>query len=353
MSARTQRALVFDGVGKTKIITSKAYPSLSANDVIIKVKAVTLNPTDWAHLDGYMGPLPAGASLGSDFAGDIVEVGSEAQNKGFKIGDAVAGFTRGGSIDEQNGSFQEYIKMPAELVWHKPSSLPYEDASSMGGIALSTAVYSLISQLGLPKPWEPKPEKVAPILIWAGSTSVGLYAISLAKMCDERIPVITTASPHSFDLVKSRGADVVFDYKDPEVSQKIKAWLEQNGHSEGILSGLDCISAHGSTELATEAMNGGVLNVLLPVSTEDGKSWSNSVDVRFMLIYSVLDPKNERDFADMSEWNRRLPSLITEKNFVNANPMEVTVSEGLEGIPAGLDKLRSGKVSGTKLAYVF
>ncbi|KAF8311462.1 GroES-like protein [Clavulina sp. PMI_390] len=376
MSERTQRALVIAATGKTKIITSKAYPRVSPNEVIIKVKAVTLNPTDWMHLDAYMGPLAPDTSLGSDFAGDVVELGAEAQNKarcwltfvlnisciltynsnmdvifqGFKVGDGVAGFTRGGALDKDNGSFQEYIKMRTEHIWHKPSSLPYEDASSMGGIALSTAAYSLIYLLGLPKPWEPRPENVAPILIWAGSTSVGLYAISLAKLCDDRIPVITTASPHSFDLVKSRGADVVFDYKDPEVSQKIKDWAKEQGYAEGILKGLDCISSHGSTTLATEAMGGGMLNVLLMVSPEEGKSWPNGVDVSFVVIYSVLDPKNEKAFASVYEWNQQLPTLITEKNFGNSNPLEV--SNGLENIPDGLERLRAGKVSGSKLAYI-
>ncbi|KAF8311460.1 GroES-like protein [Clavulina sp. PMI_390] len=350
MSAKTQRALVFDGVGKMKIVTSKVYPTLSANHVIIKVKAVTLNPTDWVHLDGYLGELTPGTSLGSDFAGDVVEVGSEAQTKGFKIGDAVAGFTRGGILDRENGSFQEYIKMPAELIWHKPSSLPYEVASSMGGISLSVAVYSLIHRLGLPKPWEPKPEKAAPLLIWAGSTSAGLNAISLAKLCDDRIPVITTASPHNFELVKSRGADVVFDHKDPDVSQKIRAWVKEKGYSGGILKGLDCVSVGGSTELVTEAMSGGVLDALLPVSPGEGKTWPNGVDVRGVAIYTVLDPNNAKEFASIHEWYQHLPSLITEKNFGHCTPLEV--SKGLEGIPDGLDRLRAKKVSGSKLAYI-
>ncbi|KAF8311461.1 GroES-like protein [Clavulina sp. PMI_390] len=350
MSQKSQRALVVESNGKTEIITSKVYPSLLPNEVIIKVKAVTLNPTDWMHLDGIFGNLERGTSLGSDFSGDIVEVGAEAQSKGFAVGNAVAGFTRGGGIDKDNGTFQEYLKMPSELIWHKPSALSYEDASCMGGSTLSTAAHSLIYRLGLPKPWGPKPEKFEPILIWGGSSSVGLYAISLAKLCDNRIPVIATASPHSFELVKSRGADVVFDYKDPEVSQKIRNWVNDKGYPEGIRRGLDCASSNGSTALATAAMNGGVLDILLPVSPGEGKSWPNGVDVRNVNIYYVLDPKNTKDHADMHEWYQRLPSLITEKNFVNSNVLEV--SNGLESIPAGIDRLRSGKVSGKKLAII-
>lgn len=44
--------------------------------------------------------------MGCDFAGDIVELGKNAQDLGFKVGDPVAGFTRGGALDSANGTFQ-------------------------------------------------------------------------------------------------------------------------------------------------------------------------------------------------------------------------------------------------------
>jgi hypothetical protein len=55
------------------------------------------------HLDWL---LPEGASIGCDFAGTVAAVGEKAKDAGFKIGDDVAGFVRGGSIDKDNGAFQ-------------------------------------------------------------------------------------------------------------------------------------------------------------------------------------------------------------------------------------------------------
>lgn len=123
----------------------------------------------------------------------------------------------------------------------------------MGGIALSTAVIALYYRLNLPVPWlsTPIPRANAPILIWAGSTSVGLFAIHLAKLSN--IPVVTTASPHNHELVKSLGADAVFDYKDPEVASKIKAWVKGNGYQR-FDGALDNISEHGSTELVASSL---------------------------------------------------------------------------------------------------
>lgn len=57
--------------------------------------------------------------------------------------------------------------------------------------------------------------------------------------------MISTASPHNHELVKSRGADVVFDYKDPEVSEKIRKWAEEKGYEGGVQRALDNISEHG------------------------------------------------------------------------------------------------------------
>lgn len=135
-------------------------------------------------------------------------------------------------------------------IWHKPEPLSCEDATSMGGVALSTVV------LALSKPWNPPtshpstaslasaaPTSPAPdtTLTWAGSTSVGLFAIALAKLSNPATAVITTASPCNHALLKSLDADAVCDYRDSEVSEKIRAWAEaRNGRRIG--KAFDCIS---------------------------------------------------------------------------------------------------------------
>lgn len=60
--------------------------------------------------------------------------------------------------------------------------------------------------------------------------------------------MISTASPHNHELVKSRGADVVFDYKDPEVSEKIRKWVEEKGYKEGVQKAFDTISEQGKSD---------------------------------------------------------------------------------------------------------
>lgn len=80
--------------------------------------------------------------------------------------------------------------------------------------------------------------KALQILIWSGAPGVGLYAIRLAKLSGAE--VVTTAGPHSHERLKKLGADAVFDYKDPEVSKKIREW--------GTVDfAFDCISKDGKT----------------------------------------------------------------------------------------------------------
>jgi NADPH:quinone reductase-like Zn-dependent oxidoreductase len=105
------------------------------------------------------------------------------------------------------------------------------------------------------------PHESAPwVLIYSGATSVGQYAVQLARLSGYR--VVTTASPKNFALLKSLGADVVFDYHDRDVSQKIKL-----ATGDDLSFGLDTISDSNTIGHAVNSFgkNGGELVVLLPV----------------------------------------------------------------------------------------
>jgi len=75
-----------------------------------------------------------------------------------------------------------------------------------------TNALALYKVLGLPFPAEPRSALQPPsyLLVYGGSTASGTIAIQFAKRSGQT--VITTCSPRNFDLVKSRGADVVLDY---------------------------------------------------------------------------------------------------------------------------------------------
>jgi len=78
-------------------------------------------------------------------------------------------------------------------------------------------------------------------LVYGGSTAVGLYSLQFAKLAGFR--PIAICSPHNFELVKSYGAEAVFDYKTP--AETIKAIKELTGG--GVTIGFDTVSGDPST----------------------------------------------------------------------------------------------------------
>jgi NADPH:quinone reductase-like Zn-dependent oxidoreductase len=89
-----------------------------------------------------------------------------------------------------------------------------------------------------------------PILISGGASSVGLYTIQIAK--HSGLYVIATASERNFDLVRSFGADVVVDYRDPA-----KAAKQIREAAPGpIEHALDCVSTGTSFEIVAASLDG-------------------------------------------------------------------------------------------------
>lgn len=331
----THKALVVVEPGKVAV-KEQPLPKYGDDELLVNVKAVALNPTDWKHIDNLLKP---GQSIGCDFAGDVAAVGSNAQSKGFSVGDPVAGFIRGGFVVHDNGAFQEYVAALPENIWHKPASLPYEDAAPMGGIALSTAVHAIHGTLNFPyESTDPQP-----ILIWSGATGVGMYAIKIASLAG--LKVVTTASEKNWELVKSLGADAVFDYKDPQVVQKIQQWAQSSGHGP-LRAALDTISEHGSTNLCVEAVGqGGRVITLLPPPKEFD---SKGAEVKTILVYTTLKPKNADDHRKMAEWYKKIPSYI-ESGKLYKGIVPLKVFHGFDQLPEAIDYVRQGKVSAQKL----
>jgi len=210
----------------------------------------------------------------------------------------------------------------------------------MGGISLSTAVQALYHRLKLPKPWEPAREPF-PVLIWAGATAVGIFAIRLAKLSGLR--VATTASPKNHEFLKELGAEVVFDYRDPEAPKKIKEWSEGR-----IYHALDTVSLHGSTALAAEAFSdkGGTIITLLPVNRGNEGALATRVEPIREFIYSALDKNEPLDYLAMTEWYTHLPDLAAK---LKVMPLK-SWPGGLDAIPEALEYVRAGKTSAQKIS---
>lgn len=347
--SRSVNLLTGKSFGSDVELAEVSKPTVASHEILVQVCATALNPIDCKFID-FIGP--ANSIAGCDFAGVVVEVGAEANDK-HKVGDRVAGFVQGG-LTSEHGSFAEFVKAEKDLVWQVPEDVSDEAAATFG-ISAVTAMQALNLNLGIPWADEPTDHKQqdeeSPILIYSGSTTVGLFALQLAKNAGYK--VVTTASPHSFDLVKSYGADYVFDYRAPDAAQQIRKAFPK------ITKALDCISEGKSTSFCAEVLKGSGGQV---ITLLDSKASVPGVEVKMIMSFQLLGlgfawlppigPKYEKSTTDREALVRfyaALPSLVAE---IKAPPITV-LEGGFESVLEGLDKLRAKKVSGTKLVVKY
>lgn len=113
--------------GHTATIQDRPLPQLTKEgEVLVKVEAVAINPTDWKHVKMISQP---GAQIGCDFAG--VVVGTKGDTASISMGDRVAGFVHGGKYEDR-GSFAQYLKTEASLTVKIPANVDTQRATSVG-----------------------------------------------------------------------------------------------------------------------------------------------------------------------------------------------------------------------------
>ncbi len=220
------------GLRRPLEVRSAGTPEPGRGQIVIRARAVAVNPLDWIiQSAGNLAYrwLRYPTVLGTDVAGEVAAVGTGVTR--FKVGDRVIGFADGTDKDTNaaaRGAFQRYVVVLERLACPISDALPYERAAVLP-MAVSTASSALFQTdfLGLQLPCaEPEPRDQA-LLVWGGSTSVGSNAIQLAVAAGYQ--VITTASPHNHDYVRSLGAHHAFDYNQPDVTEEICSVLD--GHT--------------------------------------------------------------------------------------------------------------------------
>ncbi|EPS98739.1 hypothetical protein FOMPIDRAFT_1031239 [Fomitopsis schrenkii] len=333
--------------GKTAGVQEVPVPSITDDEILVKVVAVAQNPTDWKFVENVQNH---GTITGCDWSGNVVLVGKNVT--AYTIGDHVAGFHQGGSYTDR-GAFAEYVKVEPDLAWKvPPGTLSHEESATLG-CAFWTAVQALFhpTRLGLVEP----PNKASGnewIFIYGGSSSVGLYAVQLAHLAGYK--VVTVASPRNHTLIKSLGADAVFDYKDPDVVSKIK-----QATGDSIHIAFDTIAVLESQSLTIKTFGPGPGRIIVIQSPQqEAQKLNPEVKIQHTLIYTALGkelklgngiPASPEDRAHMAQFLKKLPALVSA-GVINPNPVKLWEG-GLAAIPDGFKYMKEGKVTGEKLVY--
>ena len=162
-----------------------------------------------------------------------------------------------------------------------PDSWTFEQGAQIG-VAIFTTFQTLYQSLDLPKPSAAPSERI-PLLVYGASSAVGLYVLQVAKATNFKTYAL--CSPKNFELVKSLGADEVYDYRDPEAASKIKT-----ASGGKIQAAVDTICEHDSVKIVVPSMSssGGKIATILPYSEEDKAVLGSKYVEFFSLAYDLI-----------------------------------------------------------------
>ena len=238
-------------------------PRPDAHEVLVRVRAVSINAADWHAMRGkpafarltYGLVHPKPQSLGVDVAGQVESVGDDVES--VKPGDEVFA----NLLEHGLGGFAEYVSVPVEALAPKPEGISMEEAAAlpMSGV---TALQG-VDHLGQIEPGHK-------VLINGGSGGVGTYAVQISHSYGPDLTVVT--SPQALDTARSLGADHVIDYT--------KSDFVQGGVRYDFI--LDTVGNRSASDLKRALVEGGKAAVtgftsianLLGVSVRGGKTVS-------------------------------------------------------------------------------
>lgn len=206
------KALVLNNYGGADALAfaDLPRPTIKPDEILVQVHAAGLNPIDYMIPKGSFKPLlpfQLPATMGSDLAGIVVEVGSRVRR--FKAGDAVFASL----FDTGKGSLAEFVAVPESAAALKPGNLDFVQAASIPMVGL-TAWQAFQERAQL--------KRGQKIFIPAGSGGIGTFAIQLAKHLGATVG--TTTSTANIELVRSLGADEVIDYKHQEFDEVLHGY---------------------------------------------------------------------------------------------------------------------------------
>lgn len=195
-------------------------PPIGENDVLIRVYASGINPSDVKKRNGIRGEMAYPRIIPhSDGAGMIEAVGKNISK--ISIGQRV--WIYNAQWNRTFGTAAEYIVLPAELAVPLPDNISFEEGACLG-VPAFTAHRAVFAE-------GPVGGKI--ILVTGGAGNVGRYAIQLAKWGNATV-ISTVSSSEKAQYAKDAGADFVINYHEENIIEKINL-LTHNQGVDGIV----------------------------------------------------------------------------------------------------------------------
>lgn len=178
---KAQTAIIQGEPGVLEIVTDRQVATLTPHQMLVKTKAVALNPCDCKMPVRFP---TAGLCDGCDFAGIVVVLGDQAAKSGrFRLGDRVFGAVQGSSQnDPESGAYCEYIRAEPDFTFHIPEGISFTTAASFSGTGISTLGVALYWSLQLQGNLDEPTKRPEYVLVYGGSSTTGLMGIQIVKL---------------------------------------------------------------------------------------------------------------------------------------------------------------------------
>jgi putative PIG3 family NAD(P)H quinone oxidoreductase len=217
------KAVITEKPGDESVLRLRGVPDpvIKPDEVLIRVRAAGLNRADIMQRQGFY-PPPPGASeiIGLEVAGDVIEVGSDAN--GWRVGDRAMALIAG-------GGYAEKAAVHHGSAMTIPSALSYEEAAGFPEVFLT--VFLNIFMLAELKRSET-------VLVHGGGSGIGTASIQLVKDFGAR-SIVTAGTDAKCEQCLKLGADIAINYNSGPFPEKVKA--ATNGRGVDVI--LDSIGA--------------------------------------------------------------------------------------------------------------
>ncbi|MDR7127934.1 NADPH:quinone reductase-like Zn-dependent oxidoreductase [Algoriphagus sp. 4150] len=274
-----------------QLIYSEAEKSTASSDeVLIKVKSLSINPVDIKthNGNGVYGRIKTESPLilGWDIAGVVENVGAEVSK--FKIGDEVFGMV---NFPGHGKAYAEYVVAPENQLALKPENVSFEEAAA-STLAALTAWQAMVKNA--------KVKGGQKVLVHAAAGGVGHFAVQIGKYLGAE--VTGTSSAKNRDFVLSLGADSHLDYRN----------YDWENHPEEFDFVLDTIGGDNIDHSILVTKKGGSV-ISIPTTLNEAvgeKAKAKGVNGYFFLVQS--------DGEDMKQI-----ALLLEKGHIKASVEQV------------------------------
>ena len=298
--AASMKAVVYRCYGPPEVakLETVTKPVPGTNDILVKVRAASVNPLDSHLLRGepYLiraltgWGVPTDTQLQGDFAGTVEAVGTNVRR--FKPGDRVFGGA--------GGAFADYVITSADAwVEQMPPSLSFEQAAAIPTAGL-TALQAL-RNYGQVQPGQR-------VLVNGAAGGVGTFAVQIAKALGAEVTAVTSTA--NLDLVRSIGADHVIDYTREDFTRGTQLYdlIIDCGGGHSLLDFRRALRPHGRYVRVGEAHSGrwiepiANLFIIPPLM-------SRLVSQQFIAFVSSASAADLRTLGDLTHSGKMRPVL--------------------------------------------